>query len=64
MRDPKTPDQLRREIAYYAAILQRTTSADRIQRAHIAIRKRERLLEAALRRYVRPSTDAGDQHVR
>lgn len=45
----KTPDQLKREIAYYAQQLQRTTSADRITRYHNAIRVRERQLTAALK---------------
>jgi hypothetical protein len=46
-RDVKTPAQLQREIAYYAAQLQRTTSADRQRRCHVAIRKREQQLAAA-----------------
>lgn len=49
MSDPKTPEQLRREIAYFAGLLTRTTSPDRITRAHVAIRKRERQLEDALK---------------
>jgi hypothetical protein len=40
----KTPDQLKREIAYYAEQLQRTTSRDRIARYHRAIRVREQQL--------------------
>lgn len=55
MRKPveaKTPEQLVRELAYFAEQLQRTTSADRIRRAHAAIRKRERLLVAARRRII------------
>jgi len=40
----KTAEQLQREIAYFAAQLQRTTSRDRIARAHAAIRVRERQL--------------------
>jgi hypothetical protein len=49
MRDPKTPEQLKREIAFFASVIQRTTSPDRIERAHIAIRRRERELAIALR---------------
>jgi hypothetical protein len=45
----KTPEQLRREIAYFAAQLQRTTSPDRIRRAHVAIRVRERQLVEAVK---------------
>lgn len=45
----KTPDQLKREIAYFAQQLQRTTSADRLNRHHKAIRVRERQLVEALR---------------
>lgn len=48
-RPRKTAAQLTAEIAYYAAQLQRTTSADRIQRALVAIRIRERLLLEARR---------------
>ena len=43
--EAKTPEQLRREIAYYARQLQTTTSRDRLERAHKAIAKRERLLK-------------------
>jgi len=43
--DTKTPEQLRREIAYYAGILKQTTSPDRLRRAHVAIRTRERALQ-------------------
>jgi len=49
----KTADQLQREIAYFAAQLQRTTSRDRIARAHAAIRLRERQL-ADVRRATLP----------
>jgi hypothetical protein len=58
MRKPteaKTPEQLVREIAYFAAALQRTTSADRIRRAHVSIRKRERLLVEARRQILATS---------
>jgi hypothetical protein len=48
-RDRKTPEQLQNEIAYFAAELRRTTSADRIERAHIAIRVREQQLTEARR---------------
>lgn len=47
--DQKTPEQLLCEIAYYAAVLPRTTSADRIQRFRRAIQKREHLLVEARR---------------
>jgi len=50
MRDQKTIAQLKREIAYYSGILQRTTSRDRIRRAHIAIRLREDAIQQLLRR--------------
>jgi hypothetical protein len=46
-RDPKTPEQITREIAYYQQQLKRTRSADRQQRCRSAIAKRERLLEQA-----------------
>jgi hypothetical protein len=46
--DDKTPSQLRREIAYYAQILTRTKSQDRLNRAHTAIRLREAALARAL----------------
>ncbi len=61
MKDQKTPDQLRREIAYYAGLLQRTTSRDRIRRSHAAIRRRERQLADVLRTYAassRPATSS------
>jgi hypothetical protein len=45
----KTPDQLKREIAYYAEQLQRTTSRDRIDRYHRAIRLRELQLVEVLK---------------
>ena len=44
MRDRKTTDQLRSEILYFTAVLHRTTSRDRRQRAHRALVRRERLL--------------------
>ena len=44
MRDPKTADQLQREIAYFADIIRRTTCRDRRQRAHRALALRQRLL--------------------
>jgi hypothetical protein len=46
--DPKSPEQLLREIAYYTALLPRlATSADRLRRCHVAIRTREhQLIEA------------------
>lgn len=50
----KTPAQLEAEIRYYAAQIQRTTSADRKQRAHVAIQVRERQLVEARRAQVRP----------
>jgi len=53
MTDVKTAEQLRSEIAYFAARIQQTTSKDRIRRAHVAIRKREKLLVAAVTREVR-----------
>lgn len=46
-RDPKTPEQLEREIAYYQQQLTRTMSPDRQRRCRTAIVKRERLLEHA-----------------
>ncbi len=49
-RNQKTPDELRREIAYYAGILKTTTSRDRLRRAHVAIQTRERALADAIRR--------------
>lgn len=49
MTNRKTPEQIVREIAYYAAQLQRTTSRDRKDRAHRAIRARERQLVEARR---------------
>lgn len=55
-RGLKTPAQLLREIEYYAAVLKRTTSADRIERAHIAIRIRERQLTEARRAAIPPSS--------
>jgi hypothetical protein len=59
MRSPraqKTAAQLVREIAYYAAILKQTTSADRITRAHKAIQIRERQLVEARRAAIAPPT--------
>lgn len=59
MRPPralKAPAQLVAEIAYYAAILKRTTSADRIQRAHKAIQIRERQLTEARRAAIPPTS--------
>ena len=53
----KTPDQLKREIAYYAEQLQRTTSRDRIERYHRAIRARERQLADVLKVHA-PAKDA------
>lgn len=47
--DPKTIEQIEREIAYYAQQIRATTSADRIQRAHKAIQVRERQLTDARR---------------
>lgn len=49
MKDPKTPDQLQREIDYYNEQIQRTTSRDRIRRATNAIRVRQRELDLAQR---------------
>lgn len=65
-RLPKTPEQLQHEIAYYARQLTRTTSADRIQRALVAIRVRERqLLEArrvrAARGEISQTSEKGSQ---
>jgi len=37
MRDLKTPAQLHREILYFTAVLHRTPSRDRRQRAHRAL---------------------------
>jgi hypothetical protein len=36
--------RLKREIAYYCGVIARTISRERIQRAHAAIRQRERQL--------------------
>jgi len=47
MKNPKTPEQLEREIGYYVTQLSRTRSPDRIRRAHVAIRVRERQLQRA-----------------
>jgi len=49
VRNQKTPAQLKREIAYFAGQIVRTTSRDRIRRCHVAIRVREKQLELALR---------------
>lgn len=51
MSDPKTPEQLRREIAYFAAALQRTKSenSDRAHRLRAAIARSEQELEEAIR---------------
>jgi hypothetical protein len=59
MTTQKTLDQLKREIAYYAGLIQRTTSRDRIRRAHIAIRVRERQLKAALQVRLQVETKHG-----
>lgn len=45
--DTKTPEQLRREIAYFRGIALRTASRDRLRRAHAAIKQREQQLQAA-----------------
>lgn len=48
-RDPKTPTQLHREIAYYRRVLQFSKSAEKLHRARRAIVVRTRELEAAER---------------
>jgi hypothetical protein len=48
-KNPKTPEQLKREIAYFSGVIHRLTSRDRIRRAHVAIKVRERQLAVALR---------------
>lgn len=58
MRDPKTPEQLKREIAYFAGLIKRTTSSDRIRRAHVAIRLREQELTVAIKVRMRPGVSA------
>ena len=55
--DPKSPDQLQREIAYFKREVARSHSLDRKRRAISAITLRERLLEA-LRRRVPPRVPA------
>lgn len=50
MKDVKTADQLRREITYFVSQAKRTTSKDRIRRARVAVRVREKLLTAAVKR--------------
>lgn len=50
IKNPKTAEQLRSEIGYYSQRLQQTRSPDRIRRAHVAIRRREKLLTQALER--------------
>jgi hypothetical protein len=61
----KTPEQLKREIAYFAGVLLRTTSTDRRRRAHIAIQVREAALTLAIAIKVRAGrvgpTTRGDQ---
>lgn len=52
--EAKTPAQLEAEIRYYAGQIQRTRSADRKQRAHVAIQVRERQLVEARRAQVKP----------
>jgi len=47
MRDPKTPEQLERELRYYRRELERTKSPDRIARITRAISKRTDQLEVA-----------------
>jgi hypothetical protein len=62
MRDPKTADQLQREIAYFAGLIRRTTSRDRQRRAHRALALRQRLLAGvpdASRRRTRPPRHRG-----
>jgi len=39
--------RLKREIAYYCGVIVRTSSRERIQRAHAAVRMRERRLREA-----------------
>jgi len=51
MRDPKTRDQLRYEIAYFASVLHRTTSRDRRRRAHRALAQRQQLLLAGVHEF-------------
>lgn len=55
----KTAEALRREIAYFSGQLLRTTSRDRIRRAHVAIRKREAQLQDVLRAERRPDAHLG-----
>lgn len=50
MAEIKTSEQLKREIAYHVQRLKNTKSADRIHRAHVAIRKHERPFEEAIKR--------------
>lgn len=59
MKDQKTPEQLRKEITYYAGQIKRTKSVDRIQRAHQAIAKRERQLVIAILARSRSSSADG-----
>lgn len=46
-RDPKTPEQLEREIAYFTREIQTRASADRVRRAERAIEIRQRELSSA-----------------
>jgi hypothetical protein len=63
LANQKTPEQLEREIAYFASIIHRSTSQDRIQRAHRAIALRKKKLAEALRMQP-PDGRASDRHER
>lgn len=54
--DTKTVHELETEIAYYRQVAARTTSADRIRRAHVAISTRELALPAARIREAQAAT--------
>lgn len=54
--DTKTVRELETEIAYYRQEAARTTSPDRIRRAHVAISTREKALPAARLREAQAAT--------